>query len=189
MNAVNFLNLEYLFLKVYQLLNNFDIVALLNWILGVIVILRPFALVLTLLLLTFIVYVKLRLRQLSKEEKKLFNREVSEVIPVEKTLNEKWVKVQNHINSPNPNDWRMAIVEADIMLGEVLEKAGYHGDSIGDQLKSIERSDMLTLDSAWEAHKVRNLIAHEGSNYQLNERDARRTIDLYEKVFREFYYI
>ena len=59
MNAVNFLNLEYLFLKVYQLLNNFDIVALLNWILGVIVILRPFALVLTLLLLTFIVCVKL----------------------------------------------------------------------------------------------------------------------------------
>ena len=80
-------------------------------------------------------------------------------------------------------------MEADIMLADILTKMGYQGDSIGEQLKGVEPSDFLTLNDAWEAHKVRNQIAHQGSDFQLNERDAKRIIGLYKKVFSEFYYI
>jgi len=53
-------------------------------------------------------------------------------------------------------------------------------------LKAVEASDMLSLDAAWDAHKVRNRIAHSGSEFLMNEREAKQTIANYEKVFREF---
>jgi hypothetical protein len=104
-------------------------------------------------------------------------------------INEKWQRVITHINSTNPNDWKLAILECDIMLADILEKMGYMQSSIGEKLKAIEPSDFTNIESAWEAHKIRNQIAHEGSDFAINEREAKRVVGLYEVVFREFEYI
>jgi len=100
--------------------------------------------------------------------------------------NGRWEKIQELINSDNDANWRQAIIEADIMLDELLLASGYHGESVGEKLKTVEPSDLLSLDSAWEAHKVRNRIAHDGASFELNEREARQTIGRFETVFREF---
>ena len=78
-------------------------------------------------------------------------------------------------------------MEADIILGDILTKLGYLGESIGEKLRRAVKSDFRTLDEAWEAHKIRNLIAHEGSNHPLTKFEARRIINLYQVVFREFF--
>ncbi len=104
-------------------------------------------------------------------------------------VNEKWEKVLGHINSNNPSDWKLAILECDIILAEILEKMGYMQESIGEKLKAVEPSDFTNIENAWEAHKIRNQIAHEGSDFMMNEREAKRVIGLYETVFREFEYI
>lgn len=104
-------------------------------------------------------------------------------------INQKWHDVIIHINSENPNDWKLAILECDIILGEMLEKMGYMQNSIGEKLKAVEPSDFTNIESAWEAHKIRNSIAHEGSDFAINEREAKRVIGLYEVVFREFDFI
>ena len=109
--------------------------------------------------------------------------------PSAPAVNEKWQKVLAHINSANASDWKLAILECDIILGDILEKMGYLQDNISDKLKSIEPSDFTNIENAWEAHKIRNQIAHEGSDFMLNEREAKRVIGLYETVFREFEYI
>ncbi len=100
--------------------------------------------------------------------------------------NEKWELILKHLQSENSSDWRLAIMEADIMLEELLKSNGYHGDGVGEMLKAVEPSDMLTLDKAWEGHKVRNRIAHSGTSFELNEREAKRVISLFESVFKEF---
>ncbi len=107
----------------------------------------------------------------------------------ERFVNPRWEKVLEHVNSPNPSDWKLAILEADIMLGDMLDKMSYHGATIGDKLKSVEPSDFDTLQLAWEAHKVRNAIAHEGSDYEINKPEAERVIKLFQKVFEEFKFI
>jgi hypothetical protein len=101
----------------------------------------------------------------------------------------KWDKVLQHVESQNPSDWRQAVLEADIILGELLTKLGYKGDGIGEQLRRATKADFATLDSAWDAHKVRNELAHSGSEYQFNQFDARKVIQSYRRVFEEFYYL
>jgi hypothetical protein len=90
-----------------------------------------------------------------------------------------------HIASPNPNDWKLAIIEADIILDEALKSRGYAGNSLGERLKSISPSQLASLSEAWEAHKVRNRIAHEGADFVLTKRIAEDTISRYRRVFNE----
>lgn len=104
----------------------------------------------------------------------------------EEKKNEQWEQVIKHINSANEADWRLAIIEADVMLDNLLRASGYHGETTGDMLKAVEKSDFTTIEDAWEAHKVRNRIAHSGTSFPLNEREAKRTIALFENVFKEF---
>jgi len=101
----------------------------------------------------------------------------------------RWQSAEKHVTSDNPNDWKQAILEADIILDDLLTKLGYHGETIGEKLQRVVKGDMKSLDEAWEAHKVRNRIAHEGSDFSLNEIEAKRVIAMYKKVFEEFYVI
>ena len=66
------------------------------------------------------------------------------------------------------------------MLDELLNKLQLPGDTTGEKLKAVEPSDFTTIESAWEAHKARNVIAHEGSNILFNQREALRIVSLYE---------
>ena len=104
-------------------------------------------------------------------------------------LSKKLTSVMSHVDSPNASDWRQAIIEADIILGDILNKAGYNGEGIGEQLKGATKADFKTLDQAWEAHKIRNQVAHEGSDFAMSQHEAKRVINLYRQVFEEFFYI
>lgn len=91
----------------------------------------------------------------------------------------------DHIASDSPSDWKLAIIEADIILDEVLKDAGYGGTSLGERLKSISPEQLRSLDDAWQAHKVRNQIAHGGADFILTQRLAQDTIKQYRRVFHE----
>jgi hypothetical protein len=91
----------------------------------------------------------------------------------------------NHVSSDNPNDWKLAIIEADIILDESLKEAGYGGTSLGERLRSISPTQLESLDDAWQAHKVRNQIAHGGADFILTHKLAQDTIKQYRIVFHE----
>lgn len=101
----------------------------------------------------------------------------------------KWQKILTLSESQNQSDWRLAIIEADIILDELLQKLQLPGDTMGEKLKAVEKSDFTTIESAWEAHKARNMIAHNGSDFLINQREIRHIISLYEAVFKEFFLI
>ncbi len=126
-----------------------------------------------------------------EEQKKFSQAEIASLESFDHTEhNIKWKKVTDLLNALSESDWRLAIMEADNILADLLVRMGYTaGSTIGEKLKMIEPSDFLTLSSAWEAHKVRNRIAHEGTAFRLNHREAQRVIELYSKVFEEFHYI
>ena len=100
----------------------------------------------------------------------------------------RWEHIREEANSDNEQSWRLAILEADIMLNELLDSLGYKGETMADKMRSAEKGDFRTLDQAWEAHRFRNRIAHEAGMI-LNSREVRRVIDMYERVFREFQFI
>lgn len=97
-----------------------------------------------------------------------------------------WDTIQKRVTENNPESWRIAIIEADIMLDETLTQAGYVGKSIGEKLKTANPHSFTTVQDAWNAHKVRNDIAHVGSDFILTNKTAKDTLLQYERVFKEF---
>lgn len=130
-----------------------------------------------------IIYATVRLFELRKREEALYAT-VLPSAPASDT-HPRWQHIQSLIDSASASEWREAILEADIMLDDVLARKGYLGEGVGERLKTLSSSDLASLQDAWEAHKIRNQIAHEGSAFGLSEALARRTIARYEAVFRE----
>ncbi len=146
----------------------------------------------SLLFIMGIIYASFKAGQIKRAQiikEKMQEITTKKTVEAKKSENKKWKKVLEHVSSANPSDWRLAILEADILLGDLLTKLNYKGESIGEQLKSVDRLDFQTLDLAWEAHKIRNGIAHEGSDYVLSPNEAKRVIGLFQEVFTEFRYI
>jgi len=94
----------------------------------------------------------------------------------------KFAVIQGYLSSRSEALWRIGIMEADNVLLEILSEKGYQGDGVGEKLKG---ASFKTVDLAWDAHKIRNRIAHEGSDFELTEREAKRAFMLFESVFRD----
>ncbi|MDO8623978.1 MAG: hypothetical protein Q7R54_01355 [bacterium] len=131
-----------------------------------------------------IVYFTVKIFDLRKREEEQLEHLI--ISPEAAGGNPRFAHIQSLMDSKNSSDWRQAIIEADIMLDDMLSRQSYTGNGVGEKLKQVEPSDFDTLQDAWEAHKVRNQIAHAGSTFDLSETLARRTVARYEAVFREF---
>lgn len=188
---IPFINLDYFFGKIYDFF---------GWIFGGLFgdgtrsvgIPNFLAVLIGLLTIGFlfvIFYSKLRLKEIEQEEKKKKHEKLMAMIPEVAPKHEKWQVVQGHIFSQNPAEWRLAIIEADSLLDELTIYLNLPGESLGERLKNATPADFKNINTAWEAHKTRNKIAHQGSDYELTHAEANRVIRMYEDVFNEFKYI
>ena len=186
---VHFLNVEYFFRLLYELVTrqrvgsvDFDFLTLASQIWLIVTIIST---VVTIGILFVFIQASLRFYRALSKEKHLYTTIDPVHAEVERD-HSRWDHVRQLIESPNESDWRQAIIEADIMLDDLLIQLGYVGQSVGEKLKAVDPSRMRTLQDAWEGHKVRNEIAHQGYAYQLTEHMAHRTIAHFEAVMREF---
>lgn len=150
--------------------------------------------ILTLVSLVFIgviIYSTTRLKETRAAEKDKLHEKIKAVsVSKKETKDDKhWKIVLDFITSNNPSDWRLAVIEADNMLDALTKELGLVGENLGERLKNAPLSHFRTLDNAWEAHKLRNRIAHEGMAYELEYREAKKAIENFETVFAEFDYI
>ncbi|MES2416456.1 MAG: hypothetical protein V4504_02040 [Patescibacteria group bacterium] len=186
------LNLEYIFNKILELFQTiFDYLSHIEF--G-----SAFYSILSLLSIYFIIiicYAIVRILEIRKAEHEHLRHEIAEykhkhVEDVkEKIKNIRWQNVLKYLDSESQSDWKLAIIEADSILEDLTDTLEFQGDNLGERLKSVGKDRFKTLDDAWEAHLVRNRIAHEGLKFEITKREAQRVIYLYEKVFREFGHI
>ena len=95
-----------------------------------------------------------------------------------------WREVQKHFFAGTDGELKAAIIEADNMMDEVLRTAGFRGQTLGDRLKQITSAQLENIDQIWEAHKLRNRIAHE-TDFKMNRDLAERALAIYQKTFKD----
>jgi len=94
-----------------------------------------------------------------------------------------WQSIQKHFFEGDENDLKIAVIEADKMLNEALRGAGVLGTQLGDRLKKIKPGQIPNIDDVWQAHKIRNQIAHE-PDFVLKRDLAERALAIYEKALQ-----
>ncbi|MCF7835919.1 MAG: hypothetical protein K9M15_02240 [Candidatus Marinimicrobia bacterium] len=184
-----FVNLDYVYGKIYDFFVggfNFFVgskagfLSFLFWV-------KIFAVIFSLVCVAGIVYSFMKLLDVRRQRVADFVKTALEEPSEERE--KRWDKIKKYIETNNSSDWKMAIMEADSLLDEMIKNIGYEGEGLGERLTKIKKVQLNSLDDAWEAHKVRNKIAHEGNRYEITKNKAEKTIELYENVFKELGYI
>lgn len=103
----------------------------------------------------------------------------------DKSQNPRWKYILTLVESPNDSDWRVAIIEADSLLEESFKEKDLIGDTMSELLEDAKSNGYPSIQSAWDAHLVRNRIAHEGQEFSLTQVEARRVIKLYQNIFED----
>lgn len=150
--------------------------------------LKMLATIISMLALIIVIYSFMRISELSAAETKKLGLALN-WSSERKQKNERWERVEQYMASLNVSDWKIAILEADNILDDVIERMGYKGANLGERMKTIEASDFPYLEEAWQAHKMRNTIAHKGTDYELTRSEAEQTINIYHRVFKELGYL
>lgn len=94
-----------------------------------------------------------------------------------------WKMVLDYLGEENPHAWKLAILQADTLLDEALRAAGTIGKNTGERLKAIDRTILPNLDEVWNAHRLRNEIAHH-TELEIDRTTAERAIKTYEEAFK-----
>ncbi|MEK7604101.1 MAG: hypothetical protein AAB461_03240, partial [Patescibacteria group bacterium] len=140
--------------------------------------------ILSLIFLSLFIINFIRTGKLLRPKSDLLNLILPPESVKESSLGSKWEEIQKHLNSVKEAEWKFAVIEADSLVDSILKAGGYLGDTMGDRLKNIDKSQIVSLDGLWEAHKIRNRLAHD-VNYFLRYGEAKRAIQLYEKTLKE----
>ncbi|MBM3250815.1 MAG: hypothetical protein FJZ07_01060 [Candidatus Nealsonbacteria bacterium] len=102
---------------------------------------------------------------------------------VKKTFKQ-WQKVVKRLEVANEAECKLAVIESDSLLDDVLEKAGYSGETIGERLKQVDSAVLPNIENVWQAHKIRNNIVHD-PDYRLTLEQAKKTVAIYEQALRD----
>ncbi len=96
----------------------------------------------------------------------------------------RWEEILRHMDSAKEAEWKFAVIEADKLIDLVLQKAGFPGETLGERLMNIQDGQIANLQGLWDAHKIRNRLAHDVDHF-LRYTEAKQAIDQYESVLRE----
>lgn len=144
----------------------------------------------SLLLFALTLYCVIRVWQIRQHEESRFAAAATPIAQKDVPKAQlRWQTIWDRAHSDDEKDRRLAILEADIMLNELLDVLGYKGETMADKMKQATRANFRSIDAAWEAHRVRNQVAHQSSLHGLSAQEARRAVGLYAQVFREFRFI
>ena len=86
----------------------------------------------------------------------------------------RWLTIEQSLMRDNEPSYHLAIINADKLLDLALRERGIKGQTMGDRMK-FARETWSNRDAVWQAHKLRNQIAHE-PDVRVSYDQARRAL-------------
>lgn len=97
-------------------------------------------------------------------------------------MSKDWSKILTKLKSPVESDYKIAVIEADNLLDEVFEKAGYSGKNLKERLDKINPSLISNIEELKKVRLIRDKIISE-PNYKLDLEQAKKILDIYKETF------
>lgn len=98
-----------------------------------------------------------------------------------KEISKKWGKIKKRIESGSESDYKLAIIDADDFLTQVLDEGGYEADSFEESVKKAGRLLSGSEGQVLAAHEVRNSIVY-NPDFKISSDQAKKILDTYESA-------
>ena len=145
---------------------------------------KIFSAIFSLVCLGAIIYLVLRMNLLRDIKKKVVETYSWSDVSEQRVI-KAWKEIEERIKTGKEAELKLAIIEADRVLDEVLKVAGYKGETMAERMEQVTPAQLANIEKVWRAHKIRNRIVHE-SDYKISQQEVLEVLDAYKKAFQEF---
>jgi hypothetical protein len=100
-------------------------------------------------------------------------------------LVKRWSKISEKMKSGSESVWKVAIIEADNIIDDLIKRMRYPGENMSERLAGINPGQVENIEELRKAHEIRNRIIHE-DDFNLTREMADETMAAYENFLKYF---
>ena len=93
-------------------------------------------------------------------------------------------KIAKKLRSGDESEYKLAIIEADETLNDILEKVGYSGETLEEKIDKVSLVVISNKEEILKVHKVRNSIVY-NPNYKVELEEAKKLLEIYRKALTD----
>jgi len=98
-----------------------------------------------------------------------------------RTISKRWKKIRQKLDTGIEAEYKLAVIEADDFLGEMLEERGFLEKGFEESLKKAGKGMLPNLDEILSSHEVRNSIVY-NPDYEINGETVKKILAVYESA-------
>lgn len=102
-----------------------------------------------------------------------------------KKTKSRWEAIKKRLESQEEKEFKVAIIEADEMVGDLVKRMGYQGENLGEIFKNVPEAQIENIAKVKKAHEIKNRIIHD-ENFPVSLELAKETLGYYEEFLDEF---
>jgi hypothetical protein len=95
---------------------------------------------------------------------------------------ERWANTMKRVEEEGVSGGKFALIEADRLLGEVLEKVGYKGENVAEKLGKIPEGQLIGVSGVTAAHEISEQVLLDPT-HELSLDEIKEALAGYEKFF------
>jgi hypothetical protein len=109
----------------------------------------------------------------------------SEFVTGKDKMKERWTGIRKRLESDNESEYKVAIIEADALIDDLLQRMGYKGGNMGERIENIPEGQLAELGEMKAAHEIRNRIIHE-EDFKVDKEIAHDVLNKYAHLLHHF---
>lgn len=109
----------------------------------------------------------------------------TELVSRKGKLRKKWDKIKRKTEAKNESEWKVAIIEADNLIDDLIRRMEYKGENMGERLAGINPGQIENIEELKKAHEMRNRIIHE-EGFKLDKKTTEEILGYYENFLKYF---
>ena len=98
-----------------------------------------------------------------------------------KRLVKQWDRIFKKVDTGRETEYKLAVIEADSLVNDMLKKSGYSGKTFEEKVKSLSPAILKDKEKLLKAHKNRNQIVAD-PDFELDAGQTKKILDEYKLV-------
>lgn len=94
-----------------------------------------------------------------------------------------WLKIEQKLQRDDVSSYHLSVLNGDKLVDRALKERGVRGATMGERMKN-NKDVWTSRNNVWEAHKLRNRIAHE-SDVSVGYDEARRALAGFKQALKD----
>jgi hypothetical protein len=99
-------------------------------------------------------------------------------------ISKKWNKIIKRVEEGSEDEYKLAVLEAEETLTEVLERLGYKGETLEEKLKDLPEETISNIENLKSVSEVKEKIVY-NPEYSLSLNETKRILDIFNQSLKD----